>query len=43
MFSLGVAEKKGSTGLVFQLCIDTSLLSGLGLFSNQVESPSPGV
>lgn len=42
-FPLEVGKEKGSAGLVFQLSIDTSLLCGLGLLSNQVESPTPGV
>lgn len=33
---------KGSPGLQCQLSVDTSVLSGLGLFDHQVESPGPG-
>ena len=43
MFALGIGKEKESTGLVFQLSIDTSLLAALGLFRNQVEPPSAGV
>lgn len=42
-FALGIGKENESTGLVFQLSIDTSLLAALGLFRNQVEPPSPGV
>lgn len=42
-FALGIGKEKESTGLVFQLSIDTSLLAALGLFRNQVEPPSAGV
>lgn len=42
-FALGIGKEKESTGLVFQLSIDTSLLVALGLFRNQVEPLSAGV
>lgn len=42
-FALGIGKEKESSGLVFQLFIDTSLLAALQLFRNQVEPPSPRV